>query len=70
LVDAASRALRTWVDLLADALEGEGRTPPEAHGLATLVIAALEGTIVMSKGQHSAEPFVSARDTLETILAT
>ena len=32
LADAASTALHTWVDLLADALEAEGRTPEEAHG--------------------------------------
>jgi TetR/AcrR family transcriptional repressor of lmrAB and yxaGH operons len=70
LADAASKALHTWVDLLADALEAEGRTTDEAHGLATLVIAALEGTIVMSKGQQSIEPFVSVRDTLRTILSS
>jgi len=69
LAEAASRALVTWVDLVADALEGEGRTPQEAHQLSTLVIAALEGTIVMAKGQHSVEPFEAARDALRTILA-
>jgi TetR/AcrR family transcriptional repressor of lmrAB and yxaGH operons len=69
LADAASKALHTWVDLLADALEAEGRSADDAHGLATLVIAALEGTIVMAKGQHSVEPFVSVRDTLRVILA-
>ncbi len=37
---------------------------------ATLVIATLEGTIVMAKGQHSVEPFVAARRALLEILAT
>jgi TetR/AcrR family transcriptional repressor of lmrAB and yxaGH operons len=69
LASAASRALHTWVDLLADALQSEGREPGEAHDLATLVIAALEGTIVMAKGQRSVEPFVAARDSLKRILA-
>jgi TetR/AcrR family transcriptional repressor of lmrAB and yxaGH operons len=69
LAEAASSALRTWVDLLADALEAEGRSSQDAHDVATLVIAALEGTIVMAKGQRSTEPFVAARDSLRTILS-
>ncbi len=68
LAKAASQALHTWVDLLADAFQSEGRDPDEAHDLATLVIAALEGTIVMAKGQRSVEPFVAARDSLKRIL--
>jgi TetR/AcrR family transcriptional regulator, lmrAB and yxaGH operons repressor len=68
LADAAKTALRTWVDLLADALESEGRTPEAAHALATLIIATLEGTVVMSKAQRSVEPFASARDALRTVL--
>jgi TetR/AcrR family transcriptional repressor of lmrAB and yxaGH operons len=70
LATAASTALRTWVDLVADALESEGRSPEEAHNVATLVIAALEGAIVMAKGQRSTEPFAAARNSLRTLLAT
>ena len=69
LFAATSRALRTWVDLLADALAAEGRPADEAHGLATLVIAALEGTIVMAKGERSAEPIEAARDSLVSLLS-
>lgn len=68
LADAASRALRQWVDLLSDALQGEGRPAGEAHDLATLVIATLEGAIVMAKGQRSTEPFVAARNALRPLL--
>jgi AcrR family transcriptional regulator len=69
LADATGRALHAWTDLLAEALEAEGRPPAEAHGLATLVIAAIEGTIVMAKGEQSTEPIVTTRDVLGTILA-
>jgi hypothetical protein len=69
LANAASRALHAWVDLLADALERDGHAPDEAHDLATLIIAALEGTIVMAKGQRSVEPFAAARDSLRRLLA-
>ena len=53
---------------MAAALEAEGRGPAEAHGLATLVIAAIEGTVVMAKGERSTEPIGAARDALRTIL--
>jgi hypothetical protein len=34
-----------------------------------LIIAILEGAIVMAKGQRSVEPFVAAKRTLPAILA-
>lgn len=69
LAEAASRALHGWVDLLADALEAEGRERADAVALATVVIATLEGAIVMAKGQRSIEPFVAARAVLGDLLA-
>lgn len=69
LAEATGRALRSWTGRFAEALEAEGRTPDEAHGLATLVIACVEGTIVMAKGERSTEPIATTRDVLRTILA-
>jgi len=34
------------------------------------VIATIEGTIVMAKGERSTEPIAAARDALRTILAS
>ena len=68
LAEATSRALHQWVDLLAADLEAEGRPADEAHGLATLVVAAIEGTIVLGKGERSTEPLAVTRDTLRAIL--
>jgi TetR/AcrR family transcriptional repressor of lmrAB and yxaGH operons len=68
LADATGRALRTWTDVLAEALEAEGRSPDAAHALATLVIAAIEGTVVMAKGEQSTEPVATTRDLLRTML--
>jgi hypothetical protein len=53
---------------MAAALEAEGREPAEAHGLATVVMAAIEGTIVMARGEQSTEPIVTTRDVLRTVL--
>ncbi len=69
LAEATGRALRTWTGVLAEALEAEGREPAEAHGLATVVIAAIEGTVVMARGEQSTEPIATTRDVLHTMLA-
>ncbi len=69
LAAATGRALHTWTDRFAAALEAEGRTPAEAHGLATLVVAAIEGAIVMGKGERSTEPMAATRDVLREMLA-
>jgi TetR/AcrR family transcriptional regulator, lmrAB and yxaGH operons repressor len=69
LAEATGRAVRTWTGTLAAALEAEGRTPERAHALATLVIAGIEGTLMMAKAQQSTEPIVTTRDALRAILA-
>jgi TetR/AcrR family transcriptional regulator, lmrAB and yxaGH operons repressor len=69
LAAATGRALRGWIDRFAQALEAEGRSPAEAHRLATLVIAAIEGTLVICKGERSTEPLVAARGILHDLLA-
>jgi TetR/AcrR family transcriptional repressor of lmrAB and yxaGH operons len=69
LAEATGRALHEWTDLFAAALVAEGRDEAEAHGLATLVIAAIEGTIVMAKGERSTEPVATVREVLRDLLA-
>lgn len=69
LAEATGRAVRTWTGTLAAALEAEGRSAEQAHALATLVIAAIEGTLVMAKAQQSTEPIATARDALRATLA-
>jgi TetR/AcrR family transcriptional regulator, lmrAB and yxaGH operons repressor len=69
LAEATGRAFHAWTGMLADALVAEGRTEAEAHNLATLVIATIEGTITMAKGEQSTEPIAAARDALGAILA-
>jgi TetR/AcrR family transcriptional regulator, lmrAB and yxaGH operons repressor len=69
LATATGRALRRWIDRFAEALEAEGRSAAEAHGLATLIIAAIEGTIVIGKGERSTEPRVVVQAVLGDLLA-
>ena len=68
LAAATGRAFHAWTDMLAEALEAEGRPPTVAHNLATPVIATIEGTITMAKGQQSTEPIAAARDALCAVL--
>ena len=70
LAESTDRALRGWTDLVADALEAEGRPADEAHRLGTLVIALIEGTVVMGKGERSTEPLFAVRDAIRDLLAT
>jgi TetR/AcrR family transcriptional repressor of lmrAB and yxaGH operons len=51
---AADDAIRDWVEILADALEVEGRAP--AQELATLAVTAIEGAIMLSRVRASGEP--------------
>jgi TetR/AcrR family transcriptional regulator, lmrAB and yxaGH operons repressor len=68
LADATGRALRGWIDRFAEALEAEGRSPAEAHRLATLIVAVIEGTVVLGKGERSTEPFVAVSAVLRDLL--
>jgi TetR/AcrR family transcriptional repressor of lmrAB and yxaGH operons len=68
LAAAVQRAFGGWVGQLAEALEAEDYPADQAHGLATVVIATIEGAIVMSKGQRSTEPLAVARDTICNLL--
>lgn len=68
LAEAVQRAFGRWVGQISEALEVEGYPAEQAHGLATVVVATIEGAIVMSKGQRSTEPLAVARDTLRNLL--
>ncbi len=53
---ACSAGYDAWTDLIARGLQAEGRKPQEAADLALWAVASLEGAIILSRTQHSAEP--------------
>lgn len=67
--DSAGRALSRWIDLLATALASQGLPAARAGALATLVIASIEGAIVIARAQQSIAPFDLVATQLELILA-
>jgi TetR/AcrR family transcriptional regulator, lmrAB and yxaGH operons repressor len=69
LAAATGRALRLWTSEFTTALEAEGHPHDQAHRLATLAIATLEGAVVMAKGERSVEPLRAAREALLPLFA-
>jgi TetR/AcrR family transcriptional repressor of lmrAB and yxaGH operons len=54
------------IRLLADLLLARGMAADAARELATLVVAALEGALILCKAQRSTQPLVTVRDRLAT----
>jgi AcrR family transcriptional regulator len=57
LIEHAVAVFRSWRARLADLLSDGGMAPASAKGFATTLIAAAEGAVVLSRAEHSTEPF-------------
>jgi AcrR family transcriptional regulator len=68
--DAAGQAFRSWQELLADALERRGIERPRAASLATLVVSAVEGAIVLARAERSTAPLEGVADELEALISS
>ncbi|WP_059022330.1 TetR family transcriptional regulator [Mycobacterium sp. M26] len=53
---AASAAIREWQDILADRLIDGGTDPGSARSLATLIVAAIEGAVILAIATESTDP--------------
>jgi AcrR family transcriptional regulator len=67
--DAAGAAFGRWEDLMAEAVAHRGLAPDRARSVATLVIAAIEGAIVIARAQRSTEPLERVAAEVEQIVA-
>lgn len=56
-ITAAAEVFTAWEDLLATSLRDHGVTADVARQLATLIVAAVEGTIVICRARHDIQPF-------------
>lgn len=54
--DAAGETFAEWEDIIATRLRAERVAPETAHSLATTIVAAVEGAVVMSLASRSTEP--------------
>ncbi|WP_027343882.1 TetR/AcrR family transcriptional regulator [Hamadaea tsunoensis] len=63
-----AESLSGWLRVLTRALEREGRTPDQARSLATFVIAAIEGALLLSRTERSAQPIDDVSEHLLALL--
>lgn len=66
---AAAAAFDRWERLFAESLEAHGADPEEARDLATLAVAAVEGTVAMCRAKQTAEPLDWVARRLEALVA-
>ena len=66
--DACGDAYQEWIGEVADALIDYGVGATKAKPLATLMIAALEGAVVVCRARRSTEALNATRATLRQIL--
>ncbi|GAB7102479.1 TetR/AcrR family transcriptional regulator [Streptomyces phaeofaciens JCM 4814] len=68
-VAAAAEVFETWENLLATSLREHGVRAEQAEQLATLVVAAVEGTVAMCRAQRSTRPLDRTAAQLEALIA-
>jgi AcrR family transcriptional regulator len=68
--DAAGAAFGHWEELLAGAIAGHGVPKKRARSLATLLIAAIEGAVVVARAQRSTAPLERVADELRRLAPT
>jgi AcrR family transcriptional regulator len=57
--EAAASAFRNWTGILAQSLRDHGASDSDANRIATLIVAAVEGTVAMCRAERSIEPLDS-----------
>ncbi|MEV0059396.1 TetR family transcriptional regulator [Nocardia sp. NPDC050718] len=65
---AAAEAFGHWTVLLADALREHGATDDAAERTATLIVAAIEGTVALCRAQRSTRPLDQTAEALESVV--
>jgi TetR/AcrR family transcriptional repressor of lmrAB and yxaGH operons len=65
---ACHTALASWVATIADAVESRGVATGEARSLAVLVVAGIEGALLLSRTARDPEPLLLAGAELAAIL--
>ncbi|MET9846472.1 TetR/AcrR family transcriptional regulator [Streptomyces ossamyceticus] len=66
---AAAEAFEQWEALLAASLREHGAGSEQAAQLATLVVAAVEGTVAMCRAKRSTQPLDHTAEQLQALIA-
>lgn len=65
---AAADVFEEWESLLAASLRDHGAEPEEAAQLATLIVAAVEGTVAMCRAKRSTQPLDRTAEQLQALI--
>ncbi|WP_326787812.1 TetR/AcrR family transcriptional regulator [Streptomyces sp. NBC_00151] len=68
ILAAAAEAFDGWETLLAESLRRHGADPERATQLATLIVASVEGAIVMCRAKRSAQPLNHVAEQLQALV--
>ncbi|WP_333736992.1 TetR/AcrR family transcriptional regulator [Streptomyces sp. IBSBF 2806] len=66
---AAADVFEQWEGLLADSLRAHGAGAGQAAQLATLIVAAVEGTVAMCRAKRSTQPLDRTAEQLQALIA-
>lgn len=66
---AAAEVFARWEARLTEALHRGGRPPDQAKGIATMIIASIEGAVAMSRATRDIGPFDRVAAQLESLVA-
>jgi AcrR family transcriptional regulator len=67
-LQAAAQVFEAWESDLAEALQQEGLSKGRASDLATLVVAAFEGTVALCRAKMSTDPLLKVSHQLEKLI--
>lgn len=67
-VRAAAQVFTTWQHMLAGSLREDGTPPEQAARLATLIVAAVEGTVALCRAQRDIRPLDDVARQLDQLL--
>jgi AcrR family transcriptional regulator len=70
VVREAAAAFASWESLLAKAMRGRGVSRKQAEQVATLIVAAVEGTVAMCRAKRTVEPLDHVSAQLEAIVVS
>lgn len=65
---AAAAAFDRWTELLAESLRTHGADPKDAHNTATLIVAAIEGTVAICRARRNTDALDRTADALEAVV--
>ncbi len=65
---AATELFRSWCDLLAAQLEAAGIPAPQRAPMATLILSAIEGALLLARAYRDPEPLYQVAVTLKGLL--